>query len=102
MKDSQLSDGKIVRSLEPLNLEMPFEKLDGFSTPTELFYVRMHYPIPKIDGNKWRLRVEGEVEKPFELVPHVRNSGDLLAQDTFTAFRTGVSHATVQVKLRVG
>jgi len=67
MKDSQLSDGKIVRSLEPLNLEMPFEKLDGFITPTELFYVRMHYPIPKIDWNKWRLRVEGEVEKPFEL-----------------------------------
>jgi hypothetical protein len=54
MKDSQLSDGTIVRSLEPLNLEMPFEKLDGFITPTELFYVRMHYPIPKIDRKRAR------------------------------------------------
>src|ERR1700682_1339831 len=60
-------DGKIVRSEEPLNLEMPFEKLDGFITPTKSFYVRTHFPIPKIDKNKWHLRVEGEVEKPFEL-----------------------------------
>src|SRR5438105_3377840 len=67
MRKVALRDGKIVRSEEPLNLEMPFEKLDGFITPTEAFYVRTHFPIPKIDKNKWRLRVEGEVEKPFEL-----------------------------------
>ena len=64
---TQFRDGKIVRSEEPLNLEMPFEKLDGFITPTESFYVRTHFPIPKIDKKKWRLRVEGEVEKPFEI-----------------------------------
>ncbi|MDB6016637.1 MAG: yedY [Pedosphaera sp.] len=67
MNDQQLRDGKILRSADPLNLEMPFEKLEGFITPTELFYVRMHYAIPKIDRAKWRLRVEGEVEKAFEL-----------------------------------
>jgi len=65
--DIQLRDGKIVRGEEPLNLEMPFSTLDGFITPTESFYVRTHFPIPKIDKNKWRLRVEGEVEKPFEI-----------------------------------
>src|SRR5438105_10317095 len=65
--EQELSDGKIVRCQEPLNLEMPFEKLDGFITPTEAFYVRTHFPIPKIDKSKWRLRVEGEVKKPFEL-----------------------------------
>ena len=64
---TQFRDSKIVRCEEPLNLEMPFEKLDGFITPTEVFYVRTHFPIPKIDKNKWRLRVEGEVKKPFEL-----------------------------------
>ncbi len=63
--EEQLSDGKIVRSEEPPNLEMPFEQLDGFITPTKSFYVRTHFPIPKIDKNKWRLRIEGEVEKPF-------------------------------------
>jgi len=62
-----LRGGKIVRSEEPLNLEMPFETLDGFITPTKLFYVRTHFPIPKIDKNKWRLRIEGEVEKSFEI-----------------------------------
>src|SRR5438094_5244705 len=46
---------------------MPFETLDGFITPTKLFYVRTHFPIPKIDKNKWRLRIEGEVEKSFEV-----------------------------------
>jgi DMSO/TMAO reductase YedYZ molybdopterin-dependent catalytic subunit len=62
-----LRDGKIVRSEDPLNLEMPFETLDGFITPTKSFYVRTHFPIPKIDKNKWRLRIEGEVERPFEI-----------------------------------
>src|ERR1700757_3678462 len=55
--------GKIMRSEEPLNLEMPFEQLGGFITPTKSFYVRSHFPIPTIDRSKWRLRVEGEGEK---------------------------------------
>jgi len=67
METTQLKDGRIVRSEDPLNLEMPFEDLKSFITPTPSFYVRTHYPIPKIDRNAWRLRVEGEVEKPFEL-----------------------------------
>src|ERR1700726_3965785 len=62
-----LRDGKIVRSEDPLNLEMPFEELDDFITPAKSFYVRNHFPIPRIDKNKWRLRVEGDVEKPFEI-----------------------------------
>jgi DMSO/TMAO reductase YedYZ molybdopterin-dependent catalytic subunit len=66
-ESTPLRDGKIVLSEEPLVLETPLEKLDGFITPTKSFYVRSHFPIPKIDKNEWRLRVEGEVEKPFEL-----------------------------------
>ncbi|MDB6032000.1 MAG: sulfite oxidase [Verrucomicrobiales bacterium] len=67
MKDRQLRAGKILRSAEPLNLEMPFEKLGSFITPTGLFFVRMHHAIPKIDKSKWRLRVDGEVESAFEI-----------------------------------
>jgi DMSO/TMAO reductase YedYZ molybdopterin-dependent catalytic subunit len=67
-EDSQsLIEGKIVRGKDPLNLETPFEKLDGFITPTELFYVRTHFPIPTIDKDEWWLHVEGEIEKPFEV-----------------------------------
>ena len=65
--DFKLRDGRIVRSEEPLNLEMPFETTDNFITPTKSFYVRTHFPIPKIDRDAWWLHVEGEVEKPFAI-----------------------------------
>jgi DMSO/TMAO reductase YedYZ molybdopterin-dependent catalytic subunit len=65
--DVKLRDGRIVRSEEPLNLEMPFATVDGFITPTKSFYVRTHFPIPNIDRDAWWLHVEGEVEKPFAI-----------------------------------
>ena len=61
------SDPLIVREQEPLNLEMPFSTLSGFITPNESFYVRCHFPIPEIAAQEWRLKVEGEVDAPFEL-----------------------------------
>ena len=57
----------IVREQAPLNLEMPFSTLSGFTTPSEFFYVRCHFPIPEIAAADWRLKVEGDVEAPFEL-----------------------------------
>jgi DMSO/TMAO reductase YedYZ molybdopterin-dependent catalytic subunit len=65
-QSQQLRAGKIMRGEDPLNLEMPFETLRDFITPTESFYVRTHFPIPKIDKKDWRLRVEGELENPLE------------------------------------
>src|SRR5438445_271882 len=65
--DTKLRDGKLVRGEDPLNLEMPFEKLEGFLTPTESFYVRTHFPIPSIDRDAWWVRVEGAVENPFAI-----------------------------------
>ena len=65
--DIKLRDGRIVRSEEPLNLEMPFETAESFITPTKSFYVRTHFPIPEIDRDAWWLHVEGEVEKPFAI-----------------------------------
>jgi len=62
-----LRNGKILLSDEPLVLETPLENLTDFITPTKSFYVRTHFPVPKIDRNTWCLRVEGEVEKPFEI-----------------------------------
>ncbi len=63
----QESNGRIVRSAQPLNLETPFSSLDGFVTPTKSFYVRTHFPVPSIDRGSWRLRIEGEVNQPFEI-----------------------------------
>ncbi len=67
MEQFKFRDGKIMLSEEPLVLETPIEELEGFITPTRAFYIRTHFPIPKIDKRKWRLRIEGEVEKSFEI-----------------------------------
>jgi DMSO/TMAO reductase YedYZ molybdopterin-dependent catalytic subunit len=64
---TRLPDGRIVHSECPLNVEMPFETVDSFVTPTQSFYIRTHFPIPKIDRDAWWLHVEGEVEKPFAI-----------------------------------
>jgi len=75
----QLRDGRIVRSEAPLNLEMPFKTVESFITPTKSFYVRTHFPIPKIDRDAWWLHMEGEVEKPFAL-----NYEELLKLESLT------------------
>ena len=57
----------ITREKEPPNLEMPFSALEGFVTPNERFYIRCHFPIPKINERDWRLKIEGKVTRPFEV-----------------------------------
>jgi DMSO/TMAO reductase YedYZ molybdopterin-dependent catalytic subunit len=59
--------GVITRQRNPDNLEFPFPTLESFLTPNEQFYVRTHFEVPELTANTWRLKVEGEVEKPFEL-----------------------------------
>lgn len=49
------------------HLEYNFASLNSFITPTHEFYIRSHFPTPSIDQEQWTLRVEGEVERPFEL-----------------------------------
>ncbi len=59
--------GMIVRQTKPTNLEMPFSTLDDFLTPNDRFYVRTHFEVPDLKTTTWKLSVEGEVERPFEL-----------------------------------
>ncbi|HLW64924.1 MAG TPA: sulfite oxidase [Gemmataceae bacterium] len=61
------SPQQIMRMNSPQNLEWNFATLNGFLTPTDSFYVRNHFPMPKIDREKWRLKVDGTVERPLEL-----------------------------------
>ena len=61
------SIGLIIREKEPKNLETPFERVDSFLTPTELFYIRSHFPAPKLDAASYRLRIDGAVRNPFSL-----------------------------------
>ena len=57
----------IVHSPRPLDLETPPALLDDWITPLRRFFVRNHFYIPSIEAGRWRLSVEGLVEKPFHL-----------------------------------
>lgn len=59
--------GMIVREREPVNLESPFDQLDGPLTPNQLFYVRSHFRAPQLDRETYRLAISGAVQLPFEL-----------------------------------
>src|SRR5712675_2040733 len=59
--------GLIIRQKEPRNLETPFDQVRSFLTPTELFYIRSHFPAPMMDLASYRLRIDGAVGYPFSL-----------------------------------
>ena len=49
------------------NRGMPLEALRYDLTPTGMHYLLIHFDIPAVDGDRWRLRVGGLVAKPLEL-----------------------------------
>ena len=57
--------GMIVRQSEPQNLEMPFASLSEWKVPTERFYVRSHFPLPKIDAKAFKLVVSERSSSSF-------------------------------------
>src|ERR1700688_3467244 len=61
------SIGLIIRQEGPTNLETPFDQVDSFLTPTELFYIRSHFPAPKLDLDSYQLRIDGAVRNPCSL-----------------------------------
>src|ERR1700745_2588566 len=61
------SAGLIIRQKEPRNLEAPFDRIDSYLTPTELFYIRSHFPTPKLDRASYQLRLDGAVRPPLTL-----------------------------------
>lgn len=59
----------IVQRIRPPLLETPFEVFDqGVFTPNDRFFVRWHWDAPtSVDSAAFRLRIDGAVERPFEL-----------------------------------
>lgn len=67
MNDTRLA-GLIIREKDPENLEYPFSTLDSVITPNDRFFVRSHFPsLPPLEARSWRLRVEGAVDRPYEI-----------------------------------
>lgn len=67
MTDPVSFSGLILREKEPENLEFPFSTLSTFITPNEQFFIRSHFAVPKLHPRSWRLKVEGLVDRPFEI-----------------------------------
>src|SRR5260370_16926554 len=59
--------GLIIRQKGPNNLEMPFDQLGDFITPSELFYIRSHFPTPELDPLAYRLSIGGAVRNELSL-----------------------------------
>ena len=59
--------GLITRQSSPENLEFPFASLNSVLTPTDRFYVRSHFNVPALKAADWSLRVEGHIQRPFEI-----------------------------------
>ncbi len=60
-------DDLVVHQHEPFNAETCLAALSDPVTETDAFYVRGHGPVPEIDPDEWRLRVDGMVERELSL-----------------------------------
>lgn len=57
-----------VHTSEPFNAETPSPLLvDHYTTPTDIFYVRNHLPVPEVDPSDYALEVSGEGLVPTRL-----------------------------------
>jgi DMSO/TMAO reductase YedYZ molybdopterin-dependent catalytic subunit len=54
-------------ALAARNHGMPLEALRYDLTPAGLHYLLVHYDIPAVDADRWRLRIDGSVRRPVEL-----------------------------------
>ena len=89
MEGSKMSPaGLIIRQWEPTNLEMPFDQVDSYLTPTELFYIRSHFLAPKLDMADYRLKIDGAVRTPLSVA---RNSRPFAPQQGIEFFHEALS-----------
>ena len=96
---SEVSSGSLtqlkVLNHDPLVAGVPIAALGGQVTPSQQFFIRNHFPIPRLDTTSWTLQVEGEVERVLHLT-----YGDLKGmasqEQAVTLECAGNSRATVQ------
>lgn len=67
----------IVLGDKPLNAETPAEMTDDDVTPIDKFFIRNNGLVPDApaDAKAWKIKIDGEVEKPMEI-----NLGDLMSR----------------------
>ena len=70
--DPQRSPILKINTQTPFNAETPSVLLaENFITPNDIFYVRNHLPVPRVDPESYRLEIKGEgVQTPLSLSLH--------------------------------
>ncbi len=61
-----MAEQRKIVTAAPENSETPIDCLRSWVTPTRLFFIRNHFPVPEIDLADWRLTVEGCVKNRRE------------------------------------
>jgi len=60
-EDPERHPGLIFHNNKPCNAELPVELLmDSWLTPNPVWFIRHHHPVPVVDPEKFRLRVESD------------------------------------------
>jgi len=67
LASSGLIGGTALDASEPQNLSYPLRAIEGTVTPPNLLFVREHFSAPEVSLETWKLRIEGQVEHPYEL-----------------------------------
>src|SRR5262245_50727028 len=57
----------ILHNDRPEDLEMPSQYFDKWLTPNDRFFVRQHIPRPEVNGDSYRLKLNGLVSKELDL-----------------------------------
>src|ERR1700722_11665850 len=78
-----MPDQRKIVTASPENSETPLQEVRSWVTPTRLFFVRNHFPIPRLDPATWTLSVEGRVRQR-----RMWTFDDLLALPERTVFAT--------------
>jgi DMSO/TMAO reductase YedYZ molybdopterin-dependent catalytic subunit len=64
---SGLLSGPELKGFELQNLSYPLRSIDGAITAPNLLFVRDHFPEPTVSLDSWNLRIEGQVDRPYQL-----------------------------------
>ncbi len=68
VRTGEQAPGLTILQRGPDNLEPAFSSAsESFVTSAERFYVRTHFEVPRIEASLWRIAIEGEVDRPFEI-----------------------------------
>src|SRR3712207_4065914 len=72
------------------NHALPLEALSYDVTPVGMHYVLVHYDIPRVDAETFRLEVDGAVERPLSLsLADLRERGAVTSEITFECAGNG-------------